>query len=585
MTPEELQALLDSLGQAESTEAAAEILSELSAEDLAAVESELSDTIRTLATSVRDGEAENPAEAMEAVRAAQESLTVVESRIDEVTEASQAVADEASAALEALGEEAEETPEEEPEAPAGETEETPEAGEEAEPVAEPEAEPVAASAQPRRPVRLGEVAAHRRRQPEPQPESPITLVAAGAFDDAHVRSGQRYSDPTELGRAMGAAQRNLPKGPGKTVVAQANFADRMRYTMPEQGGFAAWPMVERIRREAERATQNPDGSLSYEGETITASGGFCAPGTPIYDFFSVTTREGLLQLPSVTSERGAIEWPISPGFPQLFGATGIATEWTNTTDTTPGETTKGVFTPDCVTTQSCEIIAWATRLGFGTFQSMFYPEFVAHLTEESLMVHDHTVDIELLEDIEGFATLVQDLTGEVGAGTLVNLTNVLGYIGSWYRRKWRMSTSATLDLLLPAWVRDAGAADYIARNATVDLGRARAAVDAAINDMGYRVQWLANLGDELTPNTYWPQAEALIFAPGTIVRQTRATLDLGVVRDTTTIDTNDFQTFVETFDSACLVGNEVVHLTGLDVCPTGGTGELVSIACPTGESS
>lgn len=584
MDPQELAALLDRIGQAADEAAVTAILADLSPADLEAVQAELSSTIRDLATAVRDGESENPAEDMETVRAARESLTAVDARVAEINEAAQEVVDEASEVLAELAP-AEEAEVEEPEAEASDDEDDEAEAEVEAEVEDRELEPVSASAAPRRPVALGRVSQHRRRQPEPEPTSPITLTAAGAFDDAGVRSGQRYADARQLGEAMGAAQHHLPKAAAKTVVAQANFADRMRYTMPGDGGYAAWSLVDQIRREAEQATRNPDGSLSYGGEVITAAGGFCAPGQPIYDFFSVTSREGLLQLPSVNSERGEITWPVSPGFPQLFGASGIATEWTEATDLNPGDTTKAVFTPDCVSTRSCEIIAWATRLGFGTFQSMFYPEFVSHLTSESLMVHDHTVDIELLEDIEGFATLVQDQTGNVGAGTLVNLTNILGYIGAWYRRKWRMSTSATLELLLPAWVREAGAADYIARSSTVDLGRARAAVDAALGDLGFRIQWLANLGDELTPGTYWPQAEALIFAPGTVVRQTRATLDLGVIRDSTTVATNDFQTFVETFDSACLVGNEVVHLTGIDICPTGETGRLVEITCPTGESS
>lgn len=577
MDPTELSELLDQIGNADDP---SEVVAELSADQLAAVRDELTETIRSLATAVRDGESENPGEDMETVAAARASLEAVGSRLSEIEEANAAQAAEADEVLAALEPEAsdedaesdDDSDEDAPDEPEADAEPVVEA--EDEPAdAEPVPEPVAASGR-RRPVNLGRVAANRTRQPEPTPSSELVLTASAGIEDAGIRFGHRFQNRNELGRAMAESWRGLnPSGGGsKLQVAQANFADQVPYRVTDDAE-QNFVMLDQIRRDAER------------GEAILASGGLCAPGTPVYDFFSVSARDDLLMLPPVTSERGSLIHPVSPGVADLLVEDGIATEWTDARDVAAAPT-KEVFEPACVETRTCDIIAWATRLQFGNFQQVFYPEFVAHLTSEAMITHDHKVDIELIDDIAAFATLVQDQAGNVGGGTLVNLSHILGFAASWYRNKWRMSANAAIEVLLPAYVRDAGVADYIARNGTVDIDRARAAVDAVFTQQNLRVQWLANMNPhDFLPGASWPAANAILFAPGTIIRQTRATLNLGVVRDSTLNATNDFQTFEETFDSACLVGNEVISLTNINVCPTGATGEQTALTCFTGESS
>jgi len=566
-----LAELLDKIGNAADTEALAAILADLSADELEAVRAELSDTIRLLATSVKDGSSVNPTEDMETVRAAQESLQAVTARTAELADTAQATADEADAILATLDETQSDDDSDE-----AETEVVEDGDEEASvqtETVETETEPVAvaASAAPRRRAPLGAVAANRPRQPEPEATSSFSLQASAGVADAGIRAGHRFANPKELGHAMAEAFRGLTPG-AKLMVAQADFSDQVpyRFTDDAETNFVT---LSNIRREAER------------GEAIVASGGFCAPGTPIYDFFSVSFRSGLLELPTVVSERGNLQYPVSPGVADLLAETGIAFPWTNTIDEDPGELTKPVFTPACVETRSCDIVAYPTRLQFGNFQQIFYPEFVGHMTGEALITHDHKVDIELIDDIIGFATLTQDHAGNVGGGTLVNLSHTLGFIAAWYRNKWRMGTEAPLDVLLPAYVRDAAAADYVARNGTVSMDRAYAAADDYFRVANLRVQWLANLSSDFSASASFPAADAIVYAPGTVIRQTRASLNLGVVRDSTLNDTNDFQTFEETFDSACLVGNEVVHLANIDVCPTGATGAQEEITCWTGESS
>ena len=64
-------------------------------------------------------------------------------------------------------------------------------------------------------------------------------------------------------------------------------------------------------------------------EALLASGGFCAPAETIYDFFSVESRDGLIDLPTIGVTRGSIQWPQYIG---LDAAAGALWTWTEAND-------------------------------------------------------------------------------------------------------------------------------------------------------------------------------------------------------------------------------------------------------------
>lgn len=575
MDPQKLQDLLNRIGQADTPEAAAELLAPLTASDLAEVKAALAETATSIASKVKAGEPVEvddkpltPKDALDIAKAAKANITVVDSRLDELAKDEADLAAEVDSVLDGLDVEpkVEETPDEvnPEEAPAPVAEAPAETPVEAEP------EPIAASAKPK-PVKadLGNIRRNQRPQPQPEPaRAPAVLTAAGNLDGQGIRSGQPFNTRRDLGAAMANAIRLLPKSGGKTLVAASEWKSTLP-RVPDDPG------------EAFAFFQDIADSGANGQDVITASGGFCAPGTPIYEFFNMGARDGLLQLPTVQSDRGSITYPVSPGVADLLDQDGIASQWTNATDTTPGENTKPVYTAACVETRTCDIAAYVDQLKFGNFAQIFYPEFVAHITREVMITHDHKVDIALLAALSGLVTESQ-VAGDTGGGTFIQASQTLAWFSVWYRNKWRTARDLRLSTLVPVWLWEALVADVWARRDATDKTRATAEVLSMFDQLNLDVQFLHNLNPiGGNPGGRFDPADVYMFAPGTVVRETRAELNLGVVRDSTLNSTNDFETFSETFDSLCFPGNEILKINNVVSCPTGGVGAEDTVSCPT----
>jgi hypothetical protein len=574
--PVRLSELLNKIGNADTPEAAAELLAPLTAGELAEVKTALAETATQIASKVKAGEPVEvddkpltPKDALDIAKAAKANIAVVDGRLDELAKDEADLAAEVDSVLDGLDIEpkVEAPPEVKPEeAPAP----APAAEAPAETPVDAEPEPIAASAKPK-PVKadLGNIRRNQRPQPQPEPTGPVTvLTAAGNLDSQGISAGRAFPTAKALGEAMAEAGRALPAGGGKIKVAQARFGHELPDVPdnPEE----AFLFLKNIARQAERGE-----------DVLVASGGFCAPSMPVYDFFNIGARDGLLQLPTVNSERGSITYPVSPGVADLLAQDGIADQWTNATDITPGEDTKAVFTPACVETLACEVAAYPTRLQFGNFQQIFYPEFVAHMTSESLITHDHKVDIALLAALSALVTESQ-VAGDTGGGTFIQVSQTLAWFSVWYRNKWRTARDLRLTTLVPVWLWEALVADVWARRDATDKTRATAEVLSMFDQLNLDVQFLHNLNPIGTnPGGRFDPADVYMFAPGTVVRQTRGRLDLGVTRDSTLNSTNDFQTFVETFDGLCRPGNEILKINNVVACPTGGVGAEDTVTCPT----
>ena len=176
----------------------------------------------------------------------------------------------------------------------------------------------------------------------------------------------------------------------------------------------------------------------------------------------------------------------------------------------------------------------------------------------------------LANDVAGNVT---DTTG----GGLNQLTTNLAGNANDYRTTYGMSRDAVLDVVLPAWVPDALLADAIARDSTTEYGDIRGKIDGLFNSLRLRPQWVYDLDDQ-TDGDLENVATVIMYAPGTVIELDGGTLDLGVVRDSTLNASNNYQTFVEPFVGWCVPGHEIRTMS-IEVCPSGGTGARVSIAC------
>lgn len=307
-------------------------------------------------------------------------------------------------------------------------------------------------------------------------------------------------------------------------------------------------------------------------EALTAA--FCAPNEPIYTLFNIATRAGLLNLPSVNADRGGFIIPTSLSLSDILGDSGIAFEWDEETDASPGATTKPIFTVECPVSVECEVSAWVTRLRFRNTVRRFWPELYADITAKALVAAARTINAARVASLLAFDTPIT--TTASAAGSAVEIASRVGALGYGYREREGMSPEATLDLVAPAWVLDLMVADLIARGSTTDYGNARARVSALFASLNVRAQFVYDM--QAFNQTTAAAAVVLIFAPGTAVLADGGELNLGEVRDSTLNGTNRYETFVESFETVCFPGHRI-DSTALNLCEIGATASLVSTQC------
>ena len=427
---------------------------------------------------------------------------------------------------------------------------------ETEEIVEPETETVTASAEPK-------LSAIVKRQPKitrPDTRNSLTASADGTIIDSPAELGRRVIDAFEAGKGK--------KGGGRELFSVAQFSTSHPYTATDSPmhNFAEY---QKMRRD-------------LAGVSLTAAG-FSAPAQPVYDFFSISTTEGLVSLPTFNAPRGRVTFPVSPSFDDLYTSAAISGAIGGDTYTADDDTngiSKTVYTPANPSSTTCSVSARPKILKFSNFDQLFDPEFVAHMEAETMRAHDHLVNEDHLIALVALATAVGG--GNPGGGTLVNVSQVVGFEAKRYRDKYRMGLNAALDLIAPAWLEDALTADVIARSATVDYANAKARANAIWANMGIRVQYVYDWQQLLGFGGFPATVDLLFYAPGTFVRLDGGSIDLGVVRDSTLNLTNDFETFMETFEGVCMPGHEAILIDDLTVCPTGAASSNGTITCAVG---
>jgi hypothetical protein len=131
-----------------------------------------------------------------------------------------------------------------------------------------------------------------------------------------------------------------------------------------------------------------------------------------------------------------------------------------------------------------------------------------------------------------------------------------------------MDDNAVLRVIAPVWVKAAIQADYALQmpgDGATSISDAD--IEALLRARNVNVTW--HMDDA---NAYAAQgATALvefydtfvwyIFAEGTFLFLDGGTLDIGIIRDSTLVGTNDYKMFVETFEGVAKVGVESIKVT------------------------
>lgn len=518
----------------------------------------------SLTLSERESLAEDLSKAFEAANTAEdadgmakaiaglEKLDMFEQLIESIDDA---IETDETAEVDADAEVAEDKPvEAEPEAPAADevvvenaevveadaTDTTPEAPAEGEIANESEVMAMAASA----------VESTDELKPADATVTPLIASAHAGVDVRGYAAGERFRTVSDIAEAM-ADQINATSGMSGDGTRAVVASLRMNY-----------PEERQLNSDLDRNGEKIAGVM---GETaLVASGGFCAPLPINYDIYGVgsTIRPVRDSLPSFGATRGGIRY-IAP--PVLGSYTSAISVWTALNDQNPtSPAKKPVLKVNCASELSATTDAITLSLEFGNLMTRAFPELVQRHNQLALIEHARVAEKTLLSKISALST---KLTTAHVQGTTRDLLISISRASAAYRNRHRIPRGVRLRAILPEWVRDSVRED-IATNMQVgtrEIAVSDAEVDGWFASRGLAVTWhmddtfaaqgAGELNDFPATIKYW------LFTEGTFLFLDGGTLDLGVIRDADLVSTNDYVTFVETFEGVAKVGIEALEIT------------------------
>jgi hypothetical protein len=298
-------------------------------------------------------------------------------------------------------------------------------------------------------------------------------------------------------------------------------------------------------------------------EAIVASGGHSAPFAVKYDIFGIGTTVRPVRdcLPRFQADRGGIRFITPPVLSSYDNAVGV---WTNVVDTNPGTDVKASLTVTAASEETVATDAVTLQLQFGNLMSRAYPELIARHNELGLIQHAREAEGQILTRLNSLSTAV---TSTSIIGLARDFLVQIGRASAAYRSRHRLPADFPLRAIIPAWIKDAMAADLALSAPGDNLLNAYGEIEGLLAARGINVCYTidgsaltgsqgANAMNEFTDTFVW-----YLFAEGTFLFLDGGTLDLGIIRDSTLVGTNDYKMFVETFEGVAKVGVESLKVT------------------------
>ena len=296
-------------------------------------------------------------------------------------------------------------------------------------------------------------------------------------------------------------------------------------------------------------------------EALVASGGHSAPFEVKYDIFGLGTTARPLRdaLPRFQADRGGIRFVTPPVLSSYANAVGI---WTAANDSAETPGTKATLTVSAASELTVATDAVTLQLQFGNLMSRAYPELIARHNELGLIQHAREAEGQILTRLTALSTAVTS-TSLIGVARDFLVT--LGRAAANYRGRHRLEADAPLRVIAPAWIKDAMAADLALQMPGDATLNAYAEIDGFVAsrniNITYHIDDFTDSQGAAALNEFADTFVWYMFAEGTFLFLDGGTLDLGVIRDSTLVGTNDYKMFVETFEGVAKIGVESLKVT------------------------
>ncbi len=329
------------------------------------------------------------------------------------------------------------------------------------------------------------------------------------------------------------------------------------------------------------------------GGSLLAGVGWCAPSETIYTTCTQVTTDGMLSLPEIGARRGGIRHNTGLDFATVFGdGTGFNIK---TEAQVIADSAKTCVAIPCPTFVDDRLKVAVLCITGDILQDRGYAEFVSDFIQASIAVQGHNVNRQVIADIVTGSTAVTMSTEPfVSDGSVVSqVMSAVEVATIDIRYRLRLRMDATIEIVLPMWLKGQMRADWIRRNAAEDANL----LDSMINDMfvarGAHVQYVydwqdafssvaGNPGDATALTNLPVTVKFLAYPAGTWVVARQDVIRLDAIYDSTNITTNKVtQLFLEDGFRAMQFCPLSRVYTIPNICPSGQSGAQVSMDCTT----
>lgn len=440
-------------------------------------------------------------------------------------------------------------------------------------------EAVTASGTAARIVRFPAVA-KRHEAPETADGNPVVLVAAGGLSNARVHAGSRLNESAYAEAAVAVARSRGPVkhvregGEERILVASADFI------YPDERKLRADDPDGNARKVAEAGSY----FLGEQAiETLMASGGICAPPTPIYTLPELETTERPVKngLPSFSADRGGVALPHVNTIGDISTAISVIEEAADALGGTFA--TKSCQNMPCTDWTNTFIGVIAHCREVGNLNARTWPEGVAKENQLTMAALARTAEGRLLDKID---TLSIAVTGAAVYGASSSLLYRLQLSRVGIISRLRLPKDTRFTVILPFWAAEMFSADIYngQESAQERFGVPADAVAGLLSKFGFNVIWHLDQGiaggataelfaaQSAGAGVDWPGSTVIarLFPAGMFLHLDGGTLELGVVRDSTLNSTNDYELFGELFENVARVGPAAAaHRIAITACPNG----------------
>lgn len=431
--------------------------------------------------------------------------------------------------------------------------------------------------------------AARSAAPTPDPVQELARIEF-AHDVPDVSGGGLAANLSEVDRAL-ERKRDTFRGSRRVkdgtidylrvATIHGRFPEERRLCDSDGQALSAVEMTRRIQTAIDAGIERHMGDMEQNGGLV-AAGGICALPTPIYNVVTLgDTRRPIRDqaLVSFQTARGGVTDLAPPTLPSILtGDTNAAiSEWTeqNDSDATAGTPTKPCQRIVCGSPRTTKIYAVTNCLTVGNFLSRTFPELQNAWTSLAMVAQARFAEALMFARLIALSTATTNATTDWSASR--DVLAILDQTAAGMRSRHRLAPEFPFIVILPETLLPVLRTD-IARSLPggsfqENLTLAQAEINQWFAARFITPIWSPDVNvigaqGATTLAQLPPTISYVMYPAGTFIHLDAGELDLGVVRDTVTNSTNDFQIWSESLENIHKVGPESISGV-IDVCPSG----------------